>query len=161
MGVKAILPIAFSLLFFNKLIAFDLETWVSGPELPSPAHQSEIVVYNDFVYILGGCGANVPIESPRPFDTVYRLKATDWLSGWVKCESLPEAMDSPGATIDQGFIFATNRNGASGNVYSSRILLDGTLTPWNEVGISPLGQTGGRAMVKANKNCLYIFGGLI
>ena len=142
-----------------------LGAWVNDTASPLPAiiEQATSVVYNGYVYELGGGGA-VTYST-----TVYYapINSDGSLGSWVNdtASPLPRAVNSATSVVYNGYVYVLGGNSSGGpgttlsTVYYAPINSDGSLGSWVNDTASPLPQTLASATSVVYNGYIYELGG--
>ena len=132
-----------------------LGAWTTGTSLPGAVHNSQAVVTQNRVYLLGGW-------SGSPVSTVYTapINADGTLGTWTTGTSLPVALSSSQAVVTKNrvYLLGGNNDGSLvSTVYTAPINADGTLGTWTTGTSLPVALSSSQAVV--TKNRVYLLGG--
>ena len=99
-------------------------TWTSTTALPQITFVATSVVYNDYVYEIGGSNGSVNYSS------VYYapLNSNGSVGTWTSTTALPQALPSAASVIHNGYIYIMG--GYQNTVYYAPINLDGSIGNW-------------------------------
>lgn len=130
-------------------------TWLSGTPLPAAVAHSQVIVYNNRVYLIGGyTGSYSSVVYTAPID------ADGVIGTWTTSTSLPVAVSHSQAVLTNNRIYLIGSmvSGANSSaVYTTQINADGTLGTWSTATALPSAVS--QAQVVASKNRIYLVGG--
>ena len=144
---------------FNNAQSTNITGWVAGTSLPGALGQSQAVVTNNRVYLLGGYNGSSVVS------TVYTapINSDGTLGTWTIGTNLPvnagQMFSQVLVTNSRVYIIGGFNNGANATsaVYSSPINSDGTLGTWVADSNTPT-PTWGAQVVSINSR-VYVLGG--
>ena len=133
--------------------------WVSSPNvLQQPTDAAFSVVYNGYVYVMGG----YPYPTTTYYNNVYyaKLSPTGGVGAWQSASVLPQGLQGAGAVVYNGYIYVMGgSNGASVNtVYHVQINANGSLGTWS-TDTNVLPQNLDVAASAVYNGYLYVMGG--
>ena len=138
-----------------------LGAWVTdtASPLPQTLYSGTSVVYDDYVYEMGGYNGSV-------FSTVYYapINSNGSLGAWVTdtASPLPQGILSATSVVYNGYIYEIGGNNNSvflSSVYYAPINSNGSLGAWVTDTASPLPHTLGNASSVVTNGYIYILGG--
>lgn len=131
-----------------------LGTWTITDTLPIALHYTDVVVYKNKVYLLGG--QNDTSEKSTIYKADINIDGT--ITGFTAISSLPQALYLGKAIIIKNKIYYFCSIG-SGSYFSTNINTDGTLGAWTTH--TDLPEFINSTVITVVKNKLYILGGSI
>lgn len=111
-------------------------------DLPQPRFHASAAVFEDYVFVTGGLGAPGEAE-----DSIFRARfgSDGTLTAWTTLDPMPEARSHHSSFVQDGFLHLVggffgnpvgNRTTYLPNVLRAEIHADGTLGPWQDLGIT-------------------------
>ncbi len=111
-------------------------------DLPQPRFHASAAVFEDYVFVTGGLGAPGEAE-----DSIFRARfgSDGTLTAWTTLDPMPEARSHHSSFVQDGFLHLVggffgnpvgNRTTYLPNVLRAEIRADGTLGPWQDLGIT-------------------------
>jgi len=111
-------------------------------DLPQPRFHASAAVFEDYVFVSGGLGTPGVAE-----DSIFRARfASDGtLGAWTSLGPMPEPRSHHSSFVQDGFLYLVggffgnpvgNRTTYLPNVLRAEIMPDGTLGPWQDLGIT-------------------------
>ena len=138
-----------------------LGEWSEAPPLPAGRFHHAAVANGPFIYVMGG------LETTTSTNTVFRARVTNGALGpWEALDTMPRPRSHQAALVHGGAIYQVagldgNPAGANtplADIIRARILPDGGLGPWEQVG--QLDSAYGTHGAFIFQNQLYVAGGV-
>jgi hypothetical protein len=127
-------------------------------ELSSPRYGHESVVYNNFLYVIGGRHQTTGVSTA----SVVRLDLNNPTGAWddIGVTDLPEGRESFTAEIHNGFLYVIGGGLAAGSTASViRLNLNVPNGAWDDAGVTDLPYAVANHSSAVYNNVLYVFGG--
>ena len=136
----------------------DITGWTSGTSLPSSLQNSQAIVTNNRVYLLGGM-----TDTSTYVSTVYTaiINSDGTLGTWSTGTSLPVGLANSQAIVTNNRVYllggATGNYSRTSTVYTAIINSDGTLGTWSTGTSLPVGLANSQAVI--TNSMVYLIGG--
>lgn len=137
-----------------------LGEWSSTTQLPNAVYNSATVVYNGYIYEVGGA----PNGGNGSSTTVYvaPINNDGTIGEWSTTSALPQQLAGHSALVNDGFIYAIaghdTTGGFSNKIYYAPINNDGTIGSWSIGATLPDYSFEGTSVVYDDR--IYLLGGL-
>lgn len=137
-----------------------LGEWNSTTPLPNAVYNSATVVYNGYIYEVGGA----PNGGNGSSTTVYvaPINNDGTIGEWSTTSALPQQLAGHSALVNDGFIYAIaghdTTGGFSNKIYYAPINNDGTIGSWSIGATLPDYSFEGTSVVYDDR--IYVLGGL-
>jgi N-acetylneuraminic acid mutarotase len=142
--------------FANILVDGSVGTWLTTTPLPQARADHCAVVWNGFIYVLGGTTTGITY-----LDTVLyaQIQPDGNLGNWLLTTSLPTTVAGYASAIWNGRIYAIIGGwpGWKGEVYFAKINADGSLGNWNPA--TSLPEPRRAPTVAVRNGIMYVIGG--
>jgi len=130
--------------------------WTKFDSLPGPSFDSQVIVTNNRVYLLGDCSwcGGIDVMSTAS------INEDGSISKWVRDNSLPEPLFNSQVVIVKNRVYLLGgfkKYSSSNKVYTTLIKEDGTLDRWEEYDFLPRPLGGFQSVI--TKNRIYLLGG--
>ena len=121
-------------------------SWIQTTSLPTATAHATSVVYNGYVYEIGGC----PTTCPTATVDYAPINSNGTLGSWTQTTSLPTATDAATSVIYNGYVYEIE--GYTGFAYLSTvdyapINSNGTLGSWTQTTSLPTATYGSTSVV--------------
>jgi len=141
-----------------------LSQWASLATLPRPLWRNSAVVYNDYIYVIGGrMDGGSPTASA--LDPVYytRINPDGTIGSWQSTARLPVGLNYHSSVAINGEIWVIGGSKVndwvpSDDVYVATITPDGSLGAWSTGTSLPVGLIGQSSFVQ--EGSIYVLGGI-
>ena len=142
---------------FNDSLNLNITEWFTGPSLPVPLINSQVVVTKSQVYLLGGV-----TNGNNYLSTVHTapINLDGTIGAWTTSTSLPFTIGLSQAIVTKNRIYligGTINGNNSSAVYTAPINLDGTIGTWVSSGSTISGNISG-AQAIVTKNRVHLLG---
>ena len=142
---------------FNDSLNLNITEWLTGPSLPVPLINSQVVVTKSQVYLLGGV-----TNGNNYLSTVHTapINLDGTIGAWTTSTSLPFTIGLSQAIVTKNRIYligGTINGNNSSAVYTAPINLDGTIGTWATSTSLPITFSSSQAIL--TKNRVYLLGG--
>jgi len=134
-----------------------LGPWSTGPSLPEPISDAQVIVTTNTIYLVGGYnGANW-------LATIYTatINPDGTLGAWAATDALPDVLGGSHLVVTSNRVYLlggkTDATNVVSTVYSAPINSDETIGPWVADNSLPIPLTGGQAIVIGGK--VFLLGG--
>jgi hypothetical protein len=132
------------------------DSWVKGPDLPTPRIQAAAAIIGSRIYLVGGLGLRGQLDEVLVAD----LDASGFASGWRTTTAMPHVVDLASAAVVAGRLYVLGGDESDVVLIGQVDQATGDIVGWTENADAAL--LGSRASigVAASDNRLFVCGGI-